>query len=161
MGSKQTPMDRLYRAQRSSRIDSIPRIRMGSSGKRFSVEVRAATTKMRVEVRRLSFIRRTEKGKLLSCELSFYITGKAMVMRSMEWKRTDKGNREYMKTPADEESCKEILDTLRDLAVRHNVSSIYASKQHIAPILLLRLGFNSLDARDHMCLEVQKPLPKH
>ncbi len=161
MGSKQTPMDRIYRAQQRSQIDRIPRIGVGPSGKRFSVQVRTDTTKMRVEVRTLKFIRKTEEGKNLSCKLSFYITGKAMVIRSMNWERVDRESNEYMKTPADEASCRLILDVLKDIAIRHKVSSIYASTQHITPILLLRLGFNSMDARDHMCLEVQKPPQKH
>lgn len=154
-------MDRFYRAQKESRVDKIPRIGMSSTGKRFALQVRTELTQMRVEVRTLNFIRRSEEGKTLSCKLSFYITGKAMVIRSMKWERIDRESNEYMKTPADEASCRILLQELKNIAIRHKVSSIYASTQDIPSILLFRLGFTPMDARDHLQLKVQESTQKH
>ena len=163
MGSKQTPMNRLYHAQSKSRVDKIPRIGMSSTGKRYALQVRTELTKMDGEMRTLNFIRETEEGKTLSCKLSFYITGKgkAMVIRSMKWEMINRESNEYMKTPADEASCKIILQELKDIATRHKVPSIYASTRDIASILLFRLGFSPMNARDHLCLEVQESNQKH
>ena len=156
-------MGRLYRAQKESRVDQLPRIGMSSTGKRFALQVRTELTQMRVEVRTLNFIRETEEGKTLSCKLSFYITGKgkAMVIRSMNWERMDRESNEYMKTPADEASCKIILQELKDIAIRHKVPSIYASTQDIPSILLFRLGFSSMDEHEHLQLKVQGSTQKH
>ncbi len=161
MNSKENGMQRLYSAQRDSRVDKLPRIRMSPSGKRYGIQVRTATTKMRVPAHKISFICQTGEKKTLSCDLFFYITGKAMVVKSMKWKLLDKGSKEYGETPADADACDLIVRTLREIATRHKVSSIYANMEDVKPILLMRLGFTATDAHDYLHLDISKPEQKH
>ena len=147
-------MQRIYSAQRNSRVDQIPRIRMSVSGKRFGIQIRTATTKMRVPVRRISFIQQTEEGKTLSCELFFYITGKAMIVKSLEWARTGAKDANRKEIPADSDACDLVVGTLKDIAQRHKVSSIYASTEDVQSILLIMLGFTAVDSQNFMQLDV-------
>jgi hypothetical protein len=161
MGSKQTPMDHLYHAQTKSRIDQLPRIRIGSKGERYGIWVRTETTRMKVPVYNLSFLKKTEQGRALSCDLSFYITGKALVIKSMKWALAGAKGAKRKEIPVDGDACEIMLHTLKEIAQRHKVQSIYASQSDVPRSILIVLGFSLMGSHDHMHLEVSKPGQKH
>ena len=161
MNSKENGMQRLHSAQRDSRVDKLPRIRMSSSGKRYGIQVRTPLTKMKVPLYRRTFIRQTEQKKVLECDLSFYITGKALVVKSMKWTLMSAKGAKRKEIPADGDACELIVRTLKEIAQRHKVSSIYANMEDVKPILLMRLGFTATDAHDYLHLDVSKPEQKH
>ena len=163
---KEEGMQRLYRAQRDSRVDKLPRIRMSSKGERYGIKVRTGLTKKKVRVSKLSFIKQTKQGRALSCDLSFYLTEKygkpqALIVRSMNWTLVGAKGKKRKEIPADEDACEVIIETLKEIAQRHKVQSIYASQNDIPRILLMKLGFSPMGSQDHMHLEVQKSAPKH
>lgn len=159
MNSSQTPnpgsrMSQLYSAERSSRIDSIPRIGLSSTGKRFSARALPPSTEMKVPFYSFSFVSQTKEKNSVSCDFSFYITGKALIVKSMEWKLLNAPAGENAKPHTDESICELVLETLKDFAVRHKASTIYASRNDIPHVLLLKLGFTATDAHDFMQLDV-------
>jgi len=125
------------------------------------MQFRTPLKQMAVPAYRISFISQTEEKRTLSCEFFFYISGKALVIKSMQWKLLERDSHLYGKTPVDADACELIVRTLNDFAVRHKASTIYASTEDMPPIVLLRLGFTSTDTSSFMQLEVQKSFQKH
>jgi len=161
MSQKENSMQRLHRAQRDSSIDKIPRIAVSSSGRRYGVRVRTPITKMSVPVYRRTFTRQTEQRRALACDLTFYVTGKALVVKSMKWTLVGAKGAKRKEIPADADSCEVIVRTLKEIAQRHKVPSIYASQNDVLPILLMKLGFTQMGSQDFMHLDVSKPEQKH
>ena len=147
-------MNTLHSRERQSMVDSIPRIGVSITGRRFSARALSPSTDMKVPVYRFSFISQTKENNTVSCDFSFYITGKALVVKSMGWKSLDGSQKESASPKSDGGVCELILETLKDFAVRHKASSIYASKQDISPLVLLELGFTSIDSHDYMQLTI-------
>ena len=154
-------MQRLYAAQRNSRVDKMPRIAVSSTGKRYGIQVRTPLTKMKVPLFRRIFIKQTEQKKILECDLSFYITGKALVVKSMKWSLVGNRGAKRKEIPADGDACELIVRTLKEIAQRHKVSSIYASQNDVPRLLLIPLGFSSMGSHDYLQLDVSKPEQKH
>ena len=155
MNPAQNPtMSILHSRERQSRVDSIPRIGVSITGRRFSARALSTSREMKVPTYRFSFISQTKENKPVSWDFSFYITGKALVVTSIEWKPPEGSQKESASPKSDEGICELILETLKDFAVRHKASSIYASKQDISPLVLLELGFTSIDSHDYMQLTI-------
>ena len=158
---KENGMQRLNVAQRDSRVDKLPRIAISAKGERYGIQVRTPLTKMKVPLFRRTFIRQSEQKKVLECDLSFYITGKALVVKSMKWSLVGSRGAKRKEIPADGDACEVIVRTLKEIAQRHKVESIYASQNDVPRLLLIPLGFSSMGSHDYLQLVVSQPEQKH
>ncbi|MCP4647598.1 MAG: hypothetical protein GY852_07670 [bacterium] len=161
MSPKENGMQLLYMAQRDSRVDKIPRIEVSSSGRRYGIRVRTPLKKMSVPVYRRIFTRRTKQKRVLACDLTFYVTGKALVVQSMKWTLMGAKGANRKEIPVDADACEVIVRTLKEIATRHKVPSIYVDQNDVPHAILSTLGFSPMGSHDAMHLDVSKPEQKH
>ncbi|MBD3389979.1 hypothetical protein GF415_03435 [Candidatus Micrarchaeota archaeon] len=139
-------------AQRKSRISRIPLVRTGPCGRGFSFRQLPPEREMGVPAYRISSLIRSEHGNLSRCNFSFYITGRALVLRSISWESRSNKKRNFV----DAASCKTILKILDEFAARHKATTLYSSRHDIPLPMLLNLGFRPANMRDFMQREAQK-----